>query len=136
MAVILSTLATASFAAPPALASHENAPVGQVKEVTVTGTVSDMASQPMAGAIVYSPEYNIATMTDSKGRYSITVPKAGVEIQVSFIGYRTFSFTVGARAVQNVVLEDETHTLDDVVVVAYSTQRKATVTGSVAAVNT
>jgi putative outer membrane protein, probably involved in nutrient binding len=138
VAVILLFIAAVSWSAFPAFASPAGgqSPSWQNREVTVTGTVCDMASQPMAGAIVYSPEYNIATMTDAKGRYSITVPKAGVEIQVSFIGFRTFSFTAGQKSVQNVILEDETHTLDDVVVVAYSTQRKATVTGSVAAVNT
>lgn len=138
VAVILLFIAAVSWSAFPAFASPAGgqSPSWQNREVTVTGTVCDMASQPMAGAIVYSPEYNIATMTDAKGRYSITVPKAGVEIQVSFIGFRTFSFTAGPKSVQNVILEDETHTLDDVVVVAYSTQRKATVTGSVAAVNT
>ncbi|MDE7126521.1 MAG: SusC/RagA family TonB-linked outer membrane protein, partial [Bacteroidales bacterium] len=141
VAVLLLSLATVSSAAFPVLASQADGyavdhPSSQAREVTITGTVCDMASQPMAGAIVYSPEYNIATMTDAKGRYSITVPKTGIEIQVSFIGYKTFSFTAGSRPVQNVVLEDETHTIDDVVVVAYSTQRKATVTGSVAAVNT
>ena len=136
VAILLSVLTAASASVLPVQAAREPVSLEQNTGVTVSGTVVDMASQPVAGAIVYSSEYNIATMTDSHGRYSITVPKQGVEIQVSFVGFKTFSFTVGTRSVQNVVLEDETQTLDDVVVVAYSTQRKATVTGSVAAVNT
>ncbi len=108
----------------------------QSRDVVITGTVRDVASQPVVGAIVYSPEYNIATMTDSNGWYSIALPDSGIEIQVSFLGYKTFSFVAGTKSVVNVVLEDESTTLDDVVVVAYSTQRKATVTGSVAAVGT
>lgn len=139
VAVLLSVLMSLPMAG---LASVPSRPAGQpgaaVQDdgITITGVVRDEGSQPMVGAIVYSPEYNIATMTDDKGWYSITVPKTGIEIQVSFIGYKTFTFTVGNKAVQNVLLEDETHTLDDAVVVAYGTQRKATVTGSVAAVST
>lgn len=121
---------------PSPVSAAESVRTAEQGGVTVTGIVRDAGSQPMAGAMVYSLEYNIATMTDAEGRYSITVPKTGVEIQVSFIGYKTFTFTVGTSSVQNVVLEDENTTLDDVVVVAYGTQRKATVTGSVSAVTT
>lgn len=133
---ILVSLPMTGLASVPSLSSGQPGAAVQDDGITVTGVVRDEGSQPMVGAIVYSPEYNIATMTDNKGWYSITVPRTGVEIQVSFIGYKTFSFTVGNKAVQNVLLEDETHTLDDAVVVAYGTQRKATVTGSVAAVST
>lgn len=133
---ILVSLPMTGLASVPSMASGQPEAAVQDDGITVTGVVRDEGSQPMVGAIVYSPEYNIATMTDNKGWYSITVPRTGVEIQVSFIGYKTFSFTVGNKAVQNVLLEDETHTLDDAVVVAYGTQRKATVTGSVAAVST
>lgn len=137
VAILLSVLIYVSGpAAVPVMALELPAAGMQDDGVTITGIVRDEASQPMIGAIVYSPEYNIATMTDDKGWYSITVPKTGVEIQVSFIGYRTFTFTAGDRAVQNVLLEDENNTLEDAVVVAYGTQRKATVTGSVAAVTT
>ncbi len=116
---------------------HAAAAQAQQGGVVVTGRVVDQASQPVIGAIVYSPEYNIAVMTDADGKYSISVPKSGVEIQVSFIGFKTEAFTVsGGRQVYNITLHDEAQTLDDVVVVAYSTQRKATVTGSVAAVGT
>ena len=133
---ILVSLPMTGLASVPSMASGQPGAEVQDDGITVIGVVRDEGSQPMVGAIVYSPEYNIATMTDNKGWYSITVPRTGVEIQVSFIGYKTFSFTVGNKAVQNVLLEDETHTLDDAVVVAYGTQRKATVTGSVAAVST
>lgn len=139
VAVLLTILVAVPLICPASVPAPANGLRGtemQDDGVTVTGVVRDEGSQPMVGAIVYSPEYNIATMTDNNGWYSITVPKTGVEIQVSFIGYKTFTFTVGNKAVQNVLLEDETHTLDDAVVVAYGTQRKATVTGSVAAVTT
>ena len=133
---VLMSLPMAGLASVPSRSAGQPGTAVQDDGITITGIVRDEGSQPMVGAIVYSPEYNIATMTDNKGWYSITVPRTGIEIQVSFIGYKTFSFTVGNKAVQNVLLEDETHTLDDAVVVAYGTQRKATVTGSVAAVST
>ena len=133
---VLMSLPMAGLASVPSRSAGQPGTAVQDDGITITGIVRDEGSQPMVGAIVYSPEYNIATMTDNKGWYSITVPRTGIEIQVSFIGYKTFSFTVGNKAVQNVILEDETHTLDDAVVVAYGTQRKATVTGSVAAVST
>ena len=115
---------------------HASSASSQAKGVVVTGRVVDQASQPIIGAIVYSPEYNLAVMTDADGKYSISLPEPGVEIQISFIGYKTETFVISANRTLDVVLRDEAQTLDDVVVVAYSTQRKATVTGSVAAVST
>ena len=79
---------------------HAASASAQQGGIVVTGKVVDQASQPVIGAIVYSPEYNIAAMTDADGKYSITVPKSGIEIQVSFIGFKTEVFTVGATCQQ------------------------------------
>lgn len=137
VALSLTLLSAAEFVHLSLSPLHAASASAQQGGIVVTGKVVDQASQPVIGAIVYSPEYNIAAMTDADGKYSITVPKSGIEIQVSFIGFKTEVFTVGGgRQIHNITLRDEAQTLDDVVVVAYSTQRKATVTGSVAAVST
>lgn len=70
-------------------------------------------------------------MTDSEGRYSITVPAGDEVIVFSILGFKTAEVPVSGRSVVNVVLEEDATYLDEVVVVGYGTQRKQFVVGSV-----
>src|SRR5690606_9216218 len=77
----------------------------------------------------------IGTATDMDGRYSLTVPE-GATLVFSFIGFNTHTVRVGAQNVIDVVLLEDISSLEEVVVVGYAEQRKVSVTGAVASVNT
>lgn len=103
------------------------------QQLTVTGTVTD-ANGPMVGVTVIEKgnETN-GVMTDIDGKYSIKVP-ASAEIVFESIGYQSQTVKVGSKTVINVKMEESTQRLDDVVVTAYGTQKRASIVGAIQSV--
>ncbi len=102
--------------------------------ITVTGTVTDN-SGPMTGVNVVVKGTLTGVVTDIDGKYTITVPGKDAVLVFSFIGYTTNEYTVGDQREINVALKEDTHEIEEVVVVGYGTQRKSDVTGSIAVVD-
>ena len=104
---------------------------------SVSGTVVDATGQPVAGAAVINSRTGKGEITDLSGKYSFSGDVAeGDVLTVSIIGYQEQKVKVlPSRSVYNVVLEEDALQLAETVVVGYGVQKKATLTGSVAAVN-
>lgn len=101
---------------------------------SVSGNVSD-ANGPIPGANVVIKGTTNGVSTDYDGNYTINnVPSNGVLV-VSFIGYENKEVPVQGKSRIDVVLEESTSTLEEVVVIGYGTQRKEAVTGSVASIS-
>ncbi|MDR0729285.1 MAG: TonB-dependent receptor [Prevotellaceae bacterium] len=100
---------------------------------TVTGIVTDAKGEPLTGAAVSVKGAAVAVLTAFDGRYSIEAP-AGATLVFSFIGYLSQEEPVDDRAAINVALREDRQMLDEVVVVGYGTQRKASLTGAVSGV--
>ncbi len=98
---------------------------------TITGTVIDKDSQPVAGANVVVKGTTIGAITDGSGRFSINIPLSDGSLVISFIGYTSKEVEIGSSSVINVILETESTSLDEVVVVGYGTQKKTSLTSSV-----
>ena len=104
------------------------------EDILVTGTVvSATDDEPLIGATVLSLETKKGTATDIDGNFQLTVPQ-GSKVRISYIGYKDFEGVVSPQ--MDVRLSENSEVLDEVVVVGYSTQRKADLTGSVSVVNT
>ena len=105
------------------------------QNITVKGNViSKTDGEPIIGASVIETTVTTnGTITDFDGNFTLTVKK-GSELTISYIGFKTIK--VGAKALLNVTLEEDSEMLDEVVVTGYSTQKKADLTGSVAVVST
>lgn len=97
----------------------------------VSGKVTDETGEPCVGANVLIKGTTSGTMTDFDGNYSLPHVKQGAILVISSIGYTTQEVKVGSSAVINVVLQSDNRYLDEVVVVAYGTQKKKDVTGSI-----
>ena len=97
----------------------------------ITGRVTDETGQPVVGATVMIEGTNIGSVTDVDGFYSISADP-GQTLLFSCLGYLTESSTVGTGSIINVRLQTDTKMLEEVVVVGYGVQKKATLTGSVA----
>lgn len=97
----------------------------------VSGKVTDEAGEPCVGANVLIKGTTTGTMTDLDGNYSLPHVKQGSILVFSSIGYSTQEVKVGTSSVINVVLQSDNRFLDEVVVVAYGTQKKKDVTGSI-----
>lgn len=118
--------ANAAFAVP---VSDSNIMVVQQGK-TLTGVVNDEFG-PVAGANIVVKGTTNGTMTDADGRFSISNVPAGAVLQISFIGYLTQEILVGNQSTINVMLKEDSQTLDEVVVVGYGTMRKSDLTGSI-----
>ena len=89
----------------------------QVKNQTITGTVTDELGDPIIGANVIEEGTTNGIMTDIDGKFSLSV-SAGSKIQVSYIGYITQDIKVGNKKTFAVVLKEDSQALEEIVVVA------------------
>lgn len=101
---------------------------------SVKGTVTDETGAPVIGAGILIQGTTDGTTTDMDGVFTLEVAPGQV-LEISCVGYKTVTVTPGDRAVVDVLLETDTTVLEDVVVVAYGTQKKVTLTGAVSAVS-
>ncbi|RPD96134.1 TonB-dependent receptor [Aureibaculum marinum] len=104
------------------------------QEVTITGVVTsadDNLSLPGVNVIVQGTTNG--TSTDFDGNYSIKVNKGDV-LEFSFIGFTTQFITVADQTEINVVMQVDSQTLDEVVVIGYGTAQKRDLTGSIISV--
>ncbi|SFE01099.1 SusC/RagA family TonB-linked outer membrane protein [Flavobacterium phragmitis] len=102
----------------------------QTDKIKISGRVVDNAGQLIPGVTITSEENS--TVTDFDGNYVINVKNSKSIIKYSFIGFATKTITVGNNKTINVTLVESANVLDDVVVIGYGTQKRSSVTGSVA----
>ena len=109
--------------------------VNQLSERVIRGTVSDSDGNPLPGATIVAKNTQVGVSSDINGAYSITIPPDADVLVFSFIGMETREVVIGDREEINIILQDEITSLEEIVVVGYGTQKKVTVTGSVAAIS-
>ena len=103
------------------------------QNVTLKGTVVDKKTgEPIIGANVIVKGTTNGVITDLDGNYTLQAP-AGSLLEISYIGYQSVEIEATAQP-QQIQLGEDTEVLEEVVVVGYGVQKKATVTGSVATV--
>ncbi|MBF0575023.1 SusC/RagA family TonB-linked outer membrane protein [Dysgonomonas sp. GY617] len=98
------------------------------------GVVKDSQDEPIIGASVIVVGSKTGTVTDLDGKFSIQVSPQS-RISISYIGYLRQEISVGNNFNQTIVLKEDNTQLDDVVVVGYGTQKKATLTGAVSSID-
>ena len=103
------------------------------QNITVKGNVTSKTDgQPVIGAsVVEATATANGTITDLDGNFTLSVP-ANSTLKITYIGYKPV--TVKSAAIVNVLLEEDTQMVDEVVVTGYTTQRKADLTGAVSVV--
>ncbi len=100
----------------------------------VTGKVKDSSGEPVIGAsVVVKGNNTMGTITDFDGNFMLDVPAKSVLV-ISYIGYVTQEVPTAGKNSLEIVLKEDTKTLDEVVVIGYGTQRKGDVTSAVASV--
>lgn len=100
----------------------------------VTGKVKDSSGEPVIGAsVVVKGNNTMGTITDFDGNFMLDVLAKSVLV-ISYIGYVTQEVPTAGKNSLEIVLKEDTKTLDEVVVIGYGTQRKGDVTSSVASV--
>ncbi len=106
-----------------------------LQQQIITGRVTDSQTrESMPGVNIVVKGTSIGTITDINGNYSLTVTDRNAILVFSFIGYISQEIPLNGRTTLDIALEGEVKGLEEVVVVGYGTQRKATLTGSVVGV--
>ena len=132
MLMMLSAMAASSASASSPLPEWESKVVQQ--NGACQGIVKDATGEPVIGASVVVKGTTNGTITGLDGDFSLGGVKKGDILVVSFVGYQNQEVKWNGQPL-SVILQEDTKTLEEVVVVGYGTQKKANLTGAVAAVN-
>lgn len=97
----------------------------------VTGHVADATGEPIIGANVTVKGTTVGTITDIDGNFTLEVGSTDGTLVVSFIGYKSAEAAIKGKSPINVILQEDTETLDEVVVVGYGTQNQKSLTGAI-----
>ena len=101
------------------------------KSQMVKGTIVDATGEPVIGANVVVKGTANGTITDIDGNFSLDAPEGAI-LHVSYIGYAGQEVKVGKQKILSIVLREDSKALEEVVVVGYLSQKKASLTGAVA----
>lgn len=104
---------------------------GFAQTITVNGIVKDKTGEAVIGANVLVKGTTNGTITDFDGIFTLNANKGDI-IVFSFIGYKSQELPVAEQ--MNVVLQDDTQLLEDVVVIGYGSVKKSDLSGSVVAI--
>lgn len=102
---------------------------------SISGKVSSKDGNPIPGVTVIAKGTSIGTITDSDGRFTLKLIAGSKTLVFSFVGMKTQEIPITNSTVYNVVLEEDTYNLEEVVAVGYGTVKKSDLTGSVTSVN-
>lgn len=97
---------------------------------TVTGKVVDKNGEPIIGANIVVKGTNNGTITDVDGNFTLVAPDSA-QLVVSYIGFLDQEIKVDGRSQITIHLNEDTQSLDEVVVVGYGSQKKANMSGAV-----
>ena len=107
----------------------------QQDKKTISGRVVDRNGEPVIGVNVVEKGTTNGTITGMDGKFTLNV-SPNATLMLSYIGYKAQEIAVNNRTQYNVVLDEDTDALDEVVVVGYGTMKKSSLTGSVTKVET
>ncbi|MGB8490078.1 MAG: SusC/RagA family TonB-linked outer membrane protein, partial [Bacteroidales bacterium] len=109
--------------------------VADPQQLQISGKVTDSnTGEPLIGATVWVKGTNTGVSTSVDGAYSINVPDRSAILVFSYVGYTSREINVSDKTTLDVTLVSEVTGLEEVVVVGYGTQKKETLTGSIATV--
>lgn len=100
----------------------------------ISGKVSDQQGLPLPGVSVIVKETTTGTVTDANGNFSLAIPADAEVLQFSFVGMKAQEIKVSGRTTFNVVMEEESIGLEEVVAIGYATRKAGELTGSVSTV--
>lgn len=104
--------------------------------ITVRGTVFDSNGETVISAsVVLKGNNSIGTISDIDGNFVLTVPNENSTLIVSFVGMKSQEVKATSKGMIKVTLEDDSQQLEEVVVVGFGQQKKASVVGAIAQTN-
>ncbi|MDR1369271.1 MAG: TonB-dependent receptor [Dysgonamonadaceae bacterium] len=130
---LLALFLTGEFLFFHAFADEQSATVTQQQVVEITGTVKDAVGETLAGVSIVVDGTSTGTSTNTDGWFSLKA-STDVTLKISYIGYLPQTVKLNGRNKIDIVMKEDMLNLDEVVVVAYGAQKKATLTGAISSV--
>lgn len=104
--------------------------IAQKNLIRIVGTVTDDAGDELPGVSIIEKGTVTGTISDQDGHFEIKVNEKAV-LEFSYLGYKTQSVQIGKETKLEIILKEDTKIMDEVVVVAYGTQKRSSITGSI-----
>lgn len=119
---------------PSRKAKQETQQQGKKKTQTVKGCIKDENGQPIVGAsVTVVGQKNCATVTDIDGNFTLNAPE-DARLHISYIGFNDKEIAANGKSFIDVMMDENSELLNEVVVVGYGTMKKKDLTGSLSAV--
>lgn len=104
------------------------------QQKSVSGKVTDSSGGSLPGVSIVVKGTTTGVITDVNGKYSLENIPINATLKFSFIGMKAQEIVIGDQRTINVVLEDQTIGLNEVIAVGYGTQRKGNITGAISSI--
>ncbi len=136
MAIALGLLSASPLMAGNSSGTNLLSPYSVNKQQTkkITGVIVDSKGTPIIGASIKVKGTQTGAITDLDGKFELSIDPSSKTLEVTFIGMKKEEVAIGNNTKFTITMSEESIGLDEVVVVGYGTQKKATVTGSVSQV--
>jgi TonB-dependent starch-binding outer membrane protein SusC len=105
------------------------------QQKSVSGKVTNTSGDPLPGVTVVVKGTTTGTITNADGSFVLSKVPPGATLVFSFVGMKTQEIVVGNQTTLNIVLEEETIGIEEVVTIAYGTQKRKDVVGSVSSIS-
>lgn len=103
-------------------------------ERKISGVIRDIRNEPIIGATIMMNDSQQGTISDMDGNFSLNISVATKQLQISYIGMKTLILKLSEKNFYEIVLEDESIALEEVVAIGYGTQTKSTITSGISSV--
>lgn len=114
--------------------NNQTAAIVNQQQRKITGIVSDLQGEPVIGATVTIKGTGTGTFTDAEGRFSIEAPLNST-LKITYIGYLEKEIPVKNQETINTQLTEDSHQLEELVVVGYGVQKKINLTGAISQIS-
>jgi len=105
------------------------------QNITVRGTVSDAAGEPLIGVTVMVEGESTGTVTDVDGRFTLPNVSSNAILHVTYVGMQPQTIRLNGRTALSIIMTEDTELLEEVIVVGYGQQKKESVVGAIAQTN-
>lgn len=107
-----------------------------VAQKPINGTVTDAQFQePLMGATLIVENTSNGTITDFDGKFTLNNVLEGAVINVSYVGFKSTTFTVGLATNYSIILEPDVESLEDIIVIGYGRESRRNITGAISKVD-
>ena len=105
------------------------------QSVTVKGTVRDAKGEPLIGVSVKIQGTGAGTVTDSEGNFTLSNTPSDAVLEVSYVGMLSQTIALNGKTTLDIVMQEDTEALEEVVVIGYGTQRKRDIAGAISSIS-